>query len=451
MIDDIRPAPGPGKSLRAALDELPETKTHESEAEPEAFQTPDEAAAAQTLQADKSAAEPDSHDGSASDGSASVESSEKAPAESSHAPKNKRGWKQKLSLSWPPGKKEYIVLAAAIVILGGGGCLAWHFLHHAKPPVIAAKSAPIKKVTTPVSDLVPSTLTGLPVDPSVNKLPVTGVMVENSDFARPQSGLGQAGVVFEAIAEGGITRFLALFQDTAPTNVGPIRSARPYYEQWALGFDAGYAHVGGSPDALKDINTWSVRDLNEFYNGSYYHRIKSRAAPHNVYTGIPTLQQLEDKKGFTSSHYTGFARKADAPAKSPTAATIKFTLSGPDYNVAYYYNAHANGYERNEAGAPMIDANTSTQIAPKVVIAMVVPLSRGALDATGAYYSDYNVIGSGPAYIFQDGTVTVGQWTKSNNASQILFTDGSNTPVKLNAGTTWITAVAGKNDVSYSP
>src|SRR5262249_15833287 len=158
-----------------------------------------------------------------------------------------------------------------------------------KPVVAAAKPKKViaQKVTAPAVTL--STLSGLPVDPAVNQRPVTGVMIENSVQARPQSGLNQAGVVFEAIAEGGITRFLALYQDTTPDNVGPIRSARPYYEQWALGFDAGYAHVGGSPEALNDIKAWGVRDLDQFYNSGSYHRISSREAPHNVYTGITTL------------------------------------------------------------------------------------------------------------------------------------------------------------------
>ncbi len=213
---------------------------------------------------------------------------------------------------------------------------------------------------------VPSALTGLLVDPSLNKGPVTGIMIENSEDARPQSGLSQAGVVFEAIAEGGITRFLALFQDTAPDNVGPIRSARPYYLQWALGFDAGYAHVGGSPEAITDISDWGVRDLDQFYNGSSYHRVSSREAPHNVYTAIATLNTLEANKGYTSSTFTSFPRKTEDPLKVPTAKTINFNISGPLYNVAYTYDATTNSYLRSEGGEAHIDANTNTQISPRL-------------------------------------------------------------------------------------
>jgi hypothetical protein len=432
MIDDFKPASQPPKSPKPDPQHPPATIKPIVITPDGEFQTPETVAAAE-----------DSSPPPAAPNASHIPTAEPAAAPPS---KPKSGWRQKLSLSWPPGKKEYIVLAALIVLVGGGFA-AWHFTHKPKPVAAPPKLNVIKKSAPPAPTTVPSTLTGLPVDPGVNKLPVTGVMVENSDFARPQSGLGQAGVVFEAIAEGGITRFLALFQDSAPTDVGPIRSARPYYVQWALGFDAGYAHVGGSPEALADIKTWGARDLDQFYNSGSYHRISARQAPHNVYTGIVTLNQLETKKGYTTSTYTGFLRKPDSPAKVPTASAIKLTLSGPDYDSSYTYNKAANNYLRDEAGTPHIDANTNTQISPKVVVAMVMHYS---LEADG-YHSDYNVIGSGPVYVFQDGAVTTGQWSKTSNAGQISFTTASGAPLKLNAGQTWITAVAGTNDVSYTP
>jgi hypothetical protein len=348
--------------------------------------------------------------------------------------------------AWRPNRWQTIIgIVIAILLISGAGA-GWWYTHRPKPVVKAQKTVVAKpKVVVPTT--VPSTLTGLPVDPAVNAVPVTGVMIENSTFARPQSGLKDAGVVFEAIAEGGITRFLALYQDTAPTNVGPIRSVRPYYEQWALGFNASLAHVGGSPEALADMKTWGVRDLDQFANGGYYHRIATREAPHNVYTGIPTLNQLEAKKGFTTSNYTGFARKAAAPLKVPTAKTISLAISGPDYNVTYAYNATTNSYLRNLAGAPHLDANSGTQITPQVVVAMVIPYS---LEADG-YHSSYGVIGSGPVYIFQDGGVTTGQWSKSSNTTQLTFTDANGAPITLNPGQTWLTAVANTSKVSYAP
>jgi hypothetical protein len=349
---------------------------------------------------------------------------------------------------WLTHKKAVLVVTTCIVVLALSGGVFVIMRPH-RNIVTATKNIQVvkpKAAAATAPNTVPSDLSGLLVSPSVNSGPVTAVMVENSTFARPQSGLSQAEVVFEAIAEGGITRFMALFQDTAPSNVGPIRSVRPYYEQWALGFNAALAHVGGSPEALADINTWNVRNLDQFYNGSYYHRITTREAPHNVYTAISTLNQLEDSKGYTGSTYTGFPRKNADPAKTPTVATINLTLSSTTYDVNYSYDAATNSYNRSEGGAPQMDANTNTQISPKVVIAMVVPYS---LEADG-YHSDYGVIGNGAVDIFQDGIVTQGTWSKSSNASQISFKTINGNTIKLDPGQTWITAVASSGDISFT-
>lgn len=418
MTDDLRPAGSvkPPSKLKpiASQNKLPELDN-------EAFQTPEQVAA---------------HD---------VDGQPQAVVGvHRHLRNYRQQFKPKFSFSWPP-KRQEAMSALAVLFIVGFGVFGFINLHKSKAAPIA-KAAAVKAV---VPTTVPSTLTGLPVKPSVNKRPVTGVMIENSLDARPQSGLSAAGVVFEAVAEGGVTRFLALYQDQWPSNVGPIRSARPYYIEWDMGFDAPYAHVGGSVDGLSDITKWHVKDLNEFYNGSYYHRISSRAAPHNVYTSLATLNKLEKSKGYTSSKFSGFARKADAPLASPTARGISLYLSGPDYDVHYAYSRNTNSYKRWEGGAAQIDANTKKQLSPKVVIALVVPEHSGALDSSGAYYSDYDVLGSGKAYVFQDGGVTVGSWHKAGKSDQISFTDDNGNPIKLDAGQTWLTAIRDTSELSY--
>ena len=350
---------------------------------------------------------------------------------------------------WLPHTRTQIVLCGVLLILIAGGIAGWVLTHSKQTPTHHQR--PIAtNVPKPIPKTIYSTLTGLPVaSASINQRPVTAVMVENSLAARPQSGLSQAGVVFEALAEGGVTRFMALYQDTTPTNVGPIRSARPYFIEWAMGFDAAYAHVGGSPVALSDIKAWNVQDLNQFYYGGYYHRISSRLAPHNVYTGINTLNQLESKLGY-SSFYTGFTRGKATPSTNPTVTNISLYLSDRYYNPSYTYDATTNSYNRSEYGTPQVDANTGKQLSPKVVIAMVVPYSRGSLDSTGAYYSDYAVTGSGNAYVFQNGTLTVGTWNKPSRTGSLSFSAANGQPLPLDPGQTWITAVANTNEVSYN-
>jgi len=346
-------------------------------------------------------------------------------------------------------KKQWIlIIVIIIVVLGGASAGAYALFHKsAKTPTAAVKTKSVPMIKTPTT--VPSTLTGLPVPPSANQGPVTAVMIENTDDARPQSGLSQAGVVFEALTEGGITRFMALYQGENPSSIGPIRSARPYYLQWALGFDAAVAHDGGSSDALQDFTSWNVKDLNEMYNGSYYQRIDSREAPHNLYSSMSQLNALEQTKGWTTSKYTGFVRKTASPSKTPNATSITLNPSYADFSVQYKYDATNNAYLRSEDGSPMMDAGTNTQVEPKVVIAMVVPWSQGALDTSGAYYSVYADIGSGQVYIFQDGTVTTGTWTKSSMTGQITFTNASGQTIGLDPGQTWITALGDSSMLSY--
>jgi hypothetical protein len=437
MDTDVRQLKQPAESGSELSDQNEQlSDSQDKNTLPETFQTPEEVAADDTL--------------------VPQEATELAvTTELEHNPSTQTptaAHQGRRKFTWPPTKKQaFIIALVAVLILGVGSAAA--LLHHSPKKISAAEapkaSAPRKTVAA-LPTTVPATLTGLPVAASINTMPVTGVMIENTTDARPQSGLSQAGVVFEAVAEGGVTRFLALFQDQTPTNVGPIRSARPYYVQWDLGFDAAYAHVGGSQDALSDITSWHVQDLNEFYNGSSYHRITSREAPHNVYTGIDTLNKLEASKGFTSS-YSGFVRKLAAPSEAPTARKITMNLSGAVYNPAYVYNATSNSYDRSEGGAAQIDANTNTQLSPKVVIAIVVPESQGALDSSGAYYSDYDVLGSGVTEIFQDGIETTGQWNKPTNTSQITFTDSTGKAIGLDPGQTWITAVTSTKNVSYTP
>jgi hypothetical protein len=344
-------------------------------------------------------------------------------------------------------KKQWvIIIIIAVLVLGGIGAGAYFLFFTKDAPVASVVKKPAKVV--PKSTTVASNLTGLQVDPAVNQRPVTGVMIENSDDARPQSALDQAGIVFEAVAEGGITRFEALFQDTQPGYIGPVRSVRPYYIQWGMGFDAAIAHVGGSPEALQDMKDWKAKDLDQFAYGSYYQRINSRAAPHNVYTSMSQLNAIESKAGYGAASFKSFDRKKDAAAKTPTASSIDVSISSADFNSHYDYDAATNSYKRSQAGAAhmVIDQNgTQTQITPKVVV--VLSMSQG-LEADD-HHTSYGTIGTGHAFVFQDGTVTEGTWKKTSNAENFTFTDTKGKAIALNAGQTWIAAVGNTSYVTY--
>lgn len=283
-----------------------------------------------------------------------------------------------------------------------------------------------------------SPLTGAKVpDLASTQQAVTGIMIENSPDARPQSGLKPAGVVFEAIAEGGITRFLALYQEAKPQLVGPVRSVRLYYVDWVAPFQASIAHIGGSKFALNEVRNGKYRDIDQFFNGGSYWRATDRYAPHNVYTSFEKLDALNLKKGYTTSAFTAWPRADGTAAKTPTATSIDVKISGPLYNSHYDYDAATNTYKRSEGGAAHNDREAG-QITPSTVVVIDTTMTQVFEDG---YREQITTIGSGRARVFQNGTVTEATWTKTDRGSQIKFTSADGKEVSFNRGQTWITAV----------
>lgn len=343
---------------------------------------------------------------------------------------------------WRLGKRPTIILAAVAVLLIGGGIIA---AYQAQPHGQGGTFISNRPTHTPKVTTVASNLSGLQVDPSINTRPVVGIMIENSTDARPQSGLDQADIVFEAIAEGGITRFLALFHDNMPDYIGPVRSARPYFVQWCMSFDCAFAHAGGSPEALQNIVDWGTKDLN--HNTSAFWRITSRYAPHNLYTSLAKLHEYASSKGYGTADFTPLARKNDTASKTPDAGSIDIAISSAAFNSRYDYDAASNSYARSQAGAAhtVIDAGgTSTQLKPKVIVAMVQQYG-----VASDKHSQYGVIGSGEAFVFQDGTVTKGSWNKADRKGALELKSPDGSPLKINAGQTWFVAVSTASKVTY--
>ena len=363
-------------------------------------------------------------------------------------PKKKRAPLKKLK-KWFHNltKKQKVALIAIsiLVIVAIALGLFFVFKSDKKIALPVVKKTETKKVVKPTTE--PSRLTGVAITPELNQRGVVGIMIENSPDARPQSGLKDAGVVFEAIAEGGITRFLTLYQEAQPDYIGPVRSVRPYYLDWLQGFDAPIAHAGGSADGLAKIRNENIPDLDQFANAGSYMRVNNRYAPHNLYTTMAKLDALRAAKGFTKSTFEGFARKAEAPVNTPTARSIDFNISSFLYSPHYDYDAATNTYKRSQGGRPHTDERSGIQIAPKVIIANV--MSYGI--ASNRVNSNYNTIGSGKSYIFQDGTVIIGTWEKTGSKNQMVFKDAGGKGIKLNPGQTWISAVGSASGVSYKP
>jgi hypothetical protein len=280
-----------------------------------------------------------------------------------------------------------------------------------------------------------SQLTGAEVEPDVAERPVLGVMIENSEEARPQTGLDSAGIVFEATTEGGITRYLALYQEDMPEIVGPVRSLRPHFLDWAMGFDASIAHVGGSPEALELADERDAKSLNEFKYSQPYYRDNSREAPHNMYARTEDLRNLQAELEHQRSQFADIPRTDESPSQNPQADSITLDFSSPPFVVRFRYDQSSNSYTRHLAGEPQIDSATNQPITVKNVIV----IKTNGDKATG----------DGKALVFKNGNVTEARWKKTSHRERIKVLGDDGNEIPLNRGSTWIAVIRSDRPVTY--
>ena len=333
-----------------------------------------------------------------------------------------------------------------------------------------------------------SNLTGVALaNPDDLDAPAYCVQTPNgTDGARPQAGLTEAGVVFEAIAEMGITRFAAIYQNPSSAVIGPIRSLRLYYLKWDTPFDCTIVHAGGADDALAAVKSGGYKDLSENYTYMYRGQSGNRLW-NNLFTTSADLAKFSSDNGYNTSNVKGFNRftpaeanqnRAEATADrvlniveaadgdtsgvTPTASSISLRFGSlPSYNVEYEYDPATNTYARSyESGAPhnVYECPTEdlgevdpekycslVQVSPSVVIAMVVEESK----ASDNYHEDITAVGSGKVYIFQNGTAVVGKWEKDSTEDQIRFLDEKGQEIKLIPGQTFVSAIPTYGSVEY--
>lgn len=284
-----------------------------------------------------------------------------------------------------------------------------------------------------------SQLTGQDVSQEEAERPVLSVIIENSQPARPQTGLDSAGIVFEAVAEGGVTRTLAFYQADMPEQVGPIRSLRPYLLDWAMGFDASITHVGGSGEALQLSEDWNAKSLDQFRYDEPYYRSEDRAAPHNMYADTQDLRDLQAELGHNTSQFTDIPRSGDSPAEEATAEIITIDYSTPVFEAEFHHQEADNTYIRHLAGGPHIDAAQDEPITVKNVIVIYADTADGAVEATG----------SGQAVIFKDGGAINAQWQKPTHEERLQLVDDTGEEIPLNRGDSWFAVVADEQAVTY--
>lgn len=299
--------------------------------------------------------------------------------------------------------------------------------------------------TVDVNAELPRTLDGVTVPASASDRWPIAVMIENLVDIRPQSGLNAAGVVYEALVEGGITRFMAIYTTAEPIDkIGPIRSARHYFVDWAEEYGGIYAYVGGSPQALGVTDSSDyITDLNQFYNAAYYYRDDLMNAPHNLFSSSELLNYalrdlaLDNVMG----DYEPYAFKTDPPQTDwPNLVTpLQISYSSEDYAVEWRYDSATNSYLRWNGG-------DNTQLTARNIIVQrtettVLEAATGRLDIVTR--------GEGEAWLFQDGAVKVGKWSKPERGVRTRFMDADGSDWQFNTGPTWIEVVPTDTAVTY--
>ena len=304
-----------------------------------------------------------------------------------------------------------------------------------------------------------------------------GIMIENHKEARPQSGLSSADIVYEAVSEGGITRFLAIFYCKNASYIGPVRSARMYFLKFLEGYGQNplYAHVGGAntdgpADALGYINElgWSsYNDLNQFsvpfpHFWRDYERLKNVATEHTVYTSTKKLwQYAKDKRELTNVDDQGVRwdkgfepwKFEDDVKTSDPGKVVKIDFGfwdslASDFNVVWNYNSTTNSYKRTNGGLPHLDKNTGKQLEAKNIVVMFAKESP-ANDGYEGGHLLYKNVGSGEMLFFKNGQVVKGAWSKETEEDNIKFFDNSDKEISMVRGQVFIEMLPIENKVNY--
>ena len=279
-------------------------------------------------------------------------------------------------------------------------------------------------------------LTGIAIEMPADQRPVA-VMVENSPEARPQSGLINADLVYEVLAEGDITRFVAVYQsDETAKAIGPVRSMRPYFLALGTGLDALIVHAGRSPEVTALLKSQNVDNFDEVYNGrdgKYNWRDKSRKAPHNLYTRIGNVRQGAIDKKYRSEWTDPklLFGKADI---TPVGAIPFQTVNIKYYNgyyVSYNFDAKKKMFLRTMAGEAHLDKETKQQVVANNVL--ICYSKHQVLDKVGRRSVDVNGPGSG--FLLQNGTYIAITWENKNGAIR-AFVSGQE--LSFVPGKTWV-------------
>ncbi len=303
---------------------------------------------------------------------------------------------------------------------------------------------------------IESTITPIPTPIPTPKFVVDSderpisIMIDNDDpNAWPHAGLEDSYAIYEAIVEGGATRFLALFRGKNTKKIGPVRSSRHYFLDYAMENDAIYVHFGWSPKAIKDIAAYKINKINGVLGGDdriFWREPKHKYDYHDVYTSIGNITDMSDKKKYrTTSSVKNFSYStkeinlSNSEALESAVVANKITVPYSRYHTSYYeYDEATSLYKRWMRGKPHMLSTTNAQLSTKNIIIQFVKnyyLNDGE-PKIGRQQLD--TVGNGKGYYITNGHAVNITWKKTSRDSKTIYLDETGKEIELNDGQTWI-------------
>ena len=280
-------------------------------------------------------------------------------------------------------------------------------------------------------------LTGEAVQEEITQRPIM-VTINNHPAARPQSGLAAADIIYEMLAEGNVTRFLAIYQSELPENIGPVRSARSYFIDMAKGYDAFYVAHGYSPEAKTMLDNRIVDNINGMaYDGILFKRSSDRVAPHNSYITseniIKGAEMVDASMNYSEKVLQAFYEPNErGKIGIETSKVDIYYGNNEDFHNSYVYDHQSNHYERQSAGVDTKDMLTDETISLANVL--FFEMDHQIIDDIGR--QEIDLTSGGNAYVFQNGYLREVEWSNVNGIPTAVEQSGE--PVKLVPGKSWV-------------
>lgn len=290
-----------------------------------------------------------------------------------------------------------------------------------------------------LANKIKSPLTGVYIDEEDVNDRVIAVMLDNQYSARPQAGISKCDIVYEILAEGNITRYMGILGTDKPDDLGPIRSARDYFIDRALEYDALYVHVGGSPQAYEAIPELKVASVDAMHQSSdIFWRKDHKGAPHNMYSSYEAIIKGANRKGYREEgkFETLSFKDRDGEIKGESLENITLPYYGKKYYSAFTYNQDEKQYHRYINGKPHLDEKGETPVIAKNIIVQFCNTRRIKGDTEGRRAID--MIGEGAGLYITNGKYIDITWKKSSERELTRYYDSAGQEVVLNPGKIWI-------------